>query len=160
MKKLVKVLALMALSVAVCLGVFAFAACGGGETYEGDYHYSQTFGTNTTVYGIKVKVTVADGKITKVEKVNSDYVEVTTSTKIPNKWDDAEIANWNDNLDSLLAKYKGMSVETVKGLTCSIENVDNATTNSVSDKNLIITGATQGSARVLKAVQDALKNVK
>jgi len=32
--------------------------------------------------------------------------------------------------------------------------------NSVSDDSLVITDATQGSARVLKAVQDAIKDIK
>lgn len=45
-------------------------------------------------------------------------------------------------------------------MTSSIKGVDGATTNSVSDDSLVITDATQGSARVLKAVQDAIKDIK
>jgi len=60
----------------------------------------------------------------------------------------------------LLKSYEGKTVEEVLAMTSSIKGVDGATTNSVSDDSLVITDATQGSARVLKAVQDAIKDIK
>lgn len=151
MKKLVKVLGLLAMSLVLCLGVVAFAACDNAteETYFGQYHYS-SYGHE---YGIAVNVTVKGDKITKVEKVASPYVECSAPVST---WTEENVANWNNNLASLLGKYAGKTVDEVKAVTCSINGVDNATANAVSDDNLVITNATQGSARVLKAVQNAL----
>lgn len=156
MKKLVKVLALTALSAVVCLGVLVFAACSNGTTYQGEYHYP-SYGYE---YGIAVNVTVEDGKITKVEKADSDYVECSAAQTGENaKWTEAHVKNWNDNLDALLAKYVGKTVEEVKALTATIKGVEEATKNTVSDSNLVIADATQGSARVLKAIQNALSKI-
>lgn len=154
MKKLVKVLALTALSAVVCLGVLVFAACNNGTTYQGEYHYN----SHNNEYGIKVEVTVADGKITKVAKVDSDYVEC-SAVNANYGWTQEDVDNWNNKLDDLLKAYEGKTVESVKAATCSISGVDNATENKVSDSDLVITDATQGSARVLKAVQNALSKI-
>lgn len=77
MKKVVKVLSLLALSIVVCLGVVAFAACSGedAKTYKGEYSY-ENYGHT---YGMVVNVSVADGKITKVEDITGNtYVSVST----------------------------------------------------------------------------------
>lgn len=154
MKKLVKVLSLLALSVVVCLSIVAFAACSNGTTYEGEYHYN----AHNHEYGMAVKVTVADGKITKVEDVTGDkYVSCSAAY---GDWTEDSRKNWSDNLPKLLKAYEGKTVEEVKAATSSISGQDGAEANAVSDSSLKITDATQGSARLLKAVQNALKNVK
>ncbi len=159
MKKLVKVLSLLALSIVVCLGVVAFAACSGedAKTYKGEYSY-KSYGHT---YGMVVNVSVADGKITKVEDITGNtYVSVSTPPEGNEDWTDASVKNWKDNLPKLLKKYEGKTVEEVKALTATIKGVEEATENKVSDSNLVITDATQGSARLLLAVQNALKDVK
>ncbi len=163
MKKLFKAFLLVAV-VACCAVAVAFAGCGDkttGTTYEGDYHYSQTHGVNTTVYGIKVKVTVDGDKITKVEKVASDYVEVTTSTTVPGRWEQAQIDNWNNNLGALLKAYEGKTVAEIKALEvkCTDSVPDKKADQSWGDSALCISDATQGSGRVLLAVQNALSKI-
>ena len=157
MKKFAKVLAVLSIAAVATAGVAAISACNSGETYNGDYHYANSPGEGN--YGIKVKVTVSDGKITKVEKVDSDYIECSAVNENLN-WTQAKVDNWNNKLPELLKSYEGKTVEEVLAMTSSIKGVDGATTNSVSDDSLVITDATQGSARVLKAVQDAIKDIK
>lgn len=152
MKKLVKVLALTALSAVVCLGVLVFAACGNNALY-GEYHYT----AHGHEYGIAVNVTVEDGKITKVEKADSDYVEC-SDVNDAYGWTAENVKNWNDNLASLLKAYEGKTVEEVKAATCSIKGQDGEE-DKISDSDLVIADATQGSARVLRAVQNALSKI-
>ena len=129
-------------------GLFALAnadnSVGGGETYEGEYSYT-AWGTN---YGIKVYVTVSDNTIQNVTVLDSDYVEVT------DRWEDKNI--WIDGLDGLLATYKGKTVGEI--LSATVVTDDTGVPGSVSDSSLMISGATQGSGRLLLAVQNALTN--
>lgn len=155
MKKTFKALAVCAVAGTLCAGVAAFAGCGGDkeETYFGQYHYT-SYGHE---YGIAVNVTVNGDKITKVEKVTSNYVEVSAPV---NTWTEENVATWNNGLNGLLAKYNGKTVAAIKDATATIKGQAEATEDKISDTDLVITGATQGSARVLKAVQDALTNKK
>lgn len=149
MNKMKKAIIGLAVGAVAALGVVGFAACGSSEqTVEGEYHYANSWDETAPDYGIKVKVTVKDNKITKVEIVESDYVEVTDS------WKDKAI--WNDNIDDLLAAYKGKTVDEVKKASVTLED---SVPTAVGDEDLLITGATQGSGRLLKAVQDALENL-
>ncbi len=127
-----------------------------GVVVEGEYHYENIYNKEAPHYGIKVRVTVKDNKILKVERVASDYVEVSAAG---GKWTAENIANWHNNLSDLLAKYEGKTVDAVKALTGTIQGIDKAEKNELSDSNLVITGATQGCVRVLKAVQNALGNL-
>ncbi len=149
MNKMKKAIIGLAVGAVAALGVVGFAACGSSEqTVEGEYHYANSWDETAPDYGIKVKVTVKDNKITKVEIVESDYVEVTDS------WKDKAI--WNDNIDDLLAAYKGKTVDEVKKASVTLED---SVPTAVGDEDLLITGATQGSGRLLKAVQDALADL-
>ena len=149
MNKMKKAIIGLAVGAVAALGVVGFAACGSSEqTVEGEYHYANSCDETAPDYGIKVKVTVKDNKITKVEIVESDYVEVTDS------WKDKAI--WNDNIDDLLAAYKGKTVDEVKKASVTLED---SVPTAVGDEDLLITGATQGSGRLLKAVQDALADL-
>ena len=129
-------------------GLFALAnadnSVGGGETYEGEYGYV-AWGTN---YGIKVSVTVSDNTIQNVTVLDSDYVEVTDS------WDNKNI--WIDGLNGLLATYNGKTVGEI--LSATVVTDDTGVPGSVSDSSLMISGATQGSGRLLLAVKNALTN--
>lgn len=149
MNKMKKAIIGLAVGAVAALGVVGFAACGSSEqTVEGEYHYANAWDETAPDYGIKVKVTVKDNKITKVEIVESDYVEVTDS------WEDK--ATWNDNIDDLLAAYKGKTVDEVKKASVTLED---SVPTAVGDEDLLITGATQGSGRLILAVQDALENL-
>lgn len=149
MKKLLKVLALVAV-VACCAVAVAFAGCGeSAKTYDGEYKYE--IAAWHTTYGVKVEVTVKDDTIQSVKIVDSDYVVVTST------WDNK--ATWENGVEGLLKAYEGKKVADVKAVKVEVATGDFAgQPESVADSNLMITGATQGSGRLLLAVQDALKN--
>ena len=175
MKRMTKLLAVLAVGAVATAGVVGLAACGEkGETYEGDYHYVANAGAeNETTYGIKVNVTVTGDTIDSVEIADSNYVEVTDS------WSDKAL--WNDGIEALLAKYKGLKVDDVLAIDvqvrsdgedakypasgwqpagCPVEDtVEGFVPFTVGETNLLIDGATQGSGRLLLAVQDALEKL-
>lgn len=154
MNKMKKAVIGLAVGAVAALGVVGFAACGGsGKTVEGVYNYDATYGQNTIHYGVKVAVTVKDDKITKVEIVKSDYIQLTPS------WLESEAAGalaYQSGESDLLKEYEGKTVEEIKNAKVTLEN--NVPT-SVGDKDLLITGATQSSGRLLKAVQNALEKL-
>lgn len=151
MKKIVVLL----LAVAMVLSVVAFAACDQSKTVTGSYHYNQ----HSTEYGAKVDVTVKDGKITAVKLYTdeeSGYVNL--SAAMPEYgWTDETRKVWTDGVQAYLDSFVGMTVEEVNAATATIKDVNDATANSVSIDH--VTGATQSSARVLLAIQNALSNL-
>ena len=78
--------------------------------------------------------------------LESDYTEVTDS------WEDKDI--WINNLDSLLAAYEGKTVAEIFDVDVTVDG--NGQPTAVSDSELMISGATQGSGRLMLAVQNAL----
>lgn len=174
MKRMKKAIVGLAVGAIAALGVVGFAACGEkAETYDGDYHYTTSGYGDPVTYGIKVKVTVKDGKIEKVEVVNSDYVDATDmgvdedgNPVIVGGWDNG--ANWDKELKNELAKFKGLSVSDVLALNVAKNDAgeplkstdDGFNALNVGGKNLILTGSTQSSGRLILAVQDALKDLK
>ena len=120
----------------------------GYSVYSGEYKYENTW-VSGTYYGIAVKVVVKDNKIACVGIANSDYTEVTDS------WSDKNL--WLDGIDDLLTAYRNRTVEEV--LSASVTTNDNGQPTAVSDSTLMITGATQGSGRLLLAVQNALGTI-
>lgn len=157
MKKLFKAFLLVAV-VACCAVAVAFAGCGDkttGTTYEGEYHYN----SHNNEYGFVVKVTVDGDKITKVENITGDKYVSCSAVNENLDWTQAKVDNWNNNLNALLKAYEGKTVAEIKAATGSIKGVEDATENKLSDSALVITDATQGSVRVLKAVQNALSKI-
>lgn len=151
MKKFSKIVMGVVAVSAMAAAAFGFAGCGEtAKTYEGSYHYPNAWNPEGAEYGVKVKVTVNGDKISKVEIVESDYVQVTASWESKQTYIDGEA--------NLLKAYEGKTVADVKGYTASIKGVGDAETNAVSESSVLLTGATQSSARLLLAVQDALKN--
>lgn len=151
MKKFSKIVMGVVAVSAIAAAAFGFAGCGeSAKTYEGEYHYANAWNAEAPDYGVKVKVTVDGDKITKVEIVESKYVQVTAT------WDDKQ--TYIDGEANLLKAYEGKTVAEVKGYTASISGVSEATVNAVSEKSVLLTGATQSSARLLLAVQNALAN--
>lgn len=203
MKKIFKALAITAAATAISVGIGVSAGCSAGYNgeYEGDYHYTNQYGAT---YGIKVKVTVENNIITKVEDVTDGayttvskgwayyYVDMynanwyggtplgdvvpefsdeakTKLTKESQKaieaidhsetygWDVKNANTWLNDEAWLLQKYEGMAVADVLAIKVFIKTTGEPYS---SDKNnfgeLIITGSTQGSGRLLLAVQNAL----
>lgn len=157
MKKLFKAFLLVAV-VACCAVAVAFAGCGDkttGTTYEGEYHYN----SHNNEYGFVVKVTVDGDKITKVEDITGDKYVSCSAVNENLDWTQAKVDNWNNNLAGLLKAYEGKTVAEIKAATGTIKGVNEATDNTLSDSALVITDATQGSVRVLLAVQNALSKI-
>ena len=145
MKRMKKALIGLAVGAVAALGVVGLAACGGNTTtLEGEYQYA-AWSTN---YGVKVEVTVNtdDNTIEKVEIAESDYVQCTESWKDRNIYVNGEA--------ELLASYEGLTVDEVLAMTVTLDK--DGIPTAVSESDLLITGATQSSGRLLKAVQDAL----
>ncbi len=117
----------------------------GYEVYEGEYHYPNAWDSTAPDYGIAVRVVLNGNVVEAVGIANSDYVEVTDS------WTNKDI--WNNGIADLLKAYKGKTVEELLAVTVT---TNDSIPSSVSDASLVITGATQGSGRLLLAVQNAL----
>jgi hypothetical protein len=160
MKKSVKILVGLAMAASVGCSAVAFSACGNSTSVEGEYHYANPWGGAD--YGIKVNVDVQGDKIKKVTIVDSDYVEVTDS------WENK--ATWTDNVQTVLSAYRGEEVLDVLSATVTTQSTTEGSTSTyfssvkgqptaVSDSDLLVTGATQCSGRLLLAVQDALKKL-
>lgn len=105
---------------------------------------------------MKVKVTVTGDKIDKVEIVKSDYTQLSAANDNAG-WTEENRKNYTDNEQKLLDSFEGKTIDEVKAYTASIQNVSGATENKVTAEGLsVITGATQSTARIILAVQDAL----
>ena len=168
MKKLAKVLALMALSAVVCLGVFAFAACGGnGETYDGEYKYANAWDA-TKSYGVKVHVSVKDGKITKVtydaDAEDGSYVNVSPTWKENARPGELGADKTKAAIDNYLKEtFVGKTVTEVLALEVAVtDKGEPSVTNADKEawSAYVLTGATQTSGRFVLAIQNALKDVK
>ena len=150
MKKLI----VIALAVVMALSVVAFAACGGEKTVTGDCHYDNYGHT----YGVKVDVTVKGGVITAVKlytDAESGYVRTSEGWTTPGIGHDAAEAAYEGWINE---KIVGQSVETVKGWEVTAGIVDGKAVTEIKS-GPVITGATQSSARILAAVQDALNQL-
>ena len=144
-------------AAAACLAACAALAggCAKTTTYSGETSYVE-YGTT---YGIKVNVEVQGDKISKVTVADSDYVSAS-----PSGWDSKP---WFDNLSTLLAAYRGKTVEEI--LNKKVATYDTGAGNApyAADEaefidfgdQFIITGATLGSARLMLAVQNALQKI-
>ena len=164
MKKFKKAIIALSVCAVAALGAAGLAACGDNEeettavsgTAQGEYFY-ENYGTT---YGVKVSITVEDGVITSVTRVNSDYVEATTG------YDGAWETAYNDGIDELLETYVGKTVEYVLSIEVATSDSGEPLAQSsdgfvsYGDENeFLIADATQSAGRLLLAVQDALNNL-
>lgn len=128
----------------------AVCGCAKEKTLTGEMHYNEY----DTEYGIKVAVTVKGDKIKKVEVLESDYVSASPESS---GWDSSP---WDNGLSALLAAYEGKSVKEILAKEVVTEGDKPLVSNQSGFINygsdLIITGATLGSGRLLIAVQNAL----
>ena len=115
----------------------------------GQYHYPNAWAPTAPHYGIKVKLVMKGNVIKRVLIADSDFVSVTDS------WEDKAI--WNDGIDELLASYVGLTKTEVMHM--SVTTSEGGQPESVSDGAPVITGATQGSGRLLLAIQNALDHL-
>ncbi|MDE6677120.1 MAG: hypothetical protein K2K12_05360 [Clostridia bacterium] len=158
MKKLGKFLMVGAIAAIAVAGTVGLTACG-GSGYTGEYHYNN----HDTEYGVKVKVEIEKNSenillstIKSVTIVNSDYVQLSPANETYG-WTEEMRQNYSSKEADLLKAYEGKGV-------MELANPTLVTTNSVgepsavADTDLLITGATQSSGRLLLAVQDAIND--
>ena len=152
-KVLVIALAVILVVSAVCV----LAACDNGETYTGECYYENTYSQETPKpkYGVKVDVTVKGGIIKSV-KLYTDEETGWTRTS-------ANQGNWTKH-DEVEAQYDDWIKKTFVGKTVKEVMAYQATASSVSDltvttPNIAMSGATQSSARVIVAIQNALSKI-
>ena len=161
MKKVI----VIALAVVMMVSALAvFAAC--GTNYEGEYYYDTQYGT----YGVGVIVTVtSDRHISKIVlKPESETNWVRTSAT----WGTGEGQHQNPGdlgHDEAERAYEGWFEEVFYGKTVEEVMAYKATANSTEQFTgetkdgarpaYNLTGATQSAARIILAVQNALKKV-
>lgn len=155
-KKILKIAACACLAGALSAGGLALSGCGWTtETWEGEYQYTN-YGVN---YGVKVSVEVQSDekgdRIRKVTVVDSGYTEVSDAM---NTWTEENRQNYFNNLQTLLNTYRGMYVADVLAIEVPVNSAGEPIADDYPDSAPVISGATQSSARLLLAVQDALKN--
>lgn len=180
MKKIFKVLSILAATTALTAGIATATACSAGYNgvYEGEYSYNNAYGGT---YGMRVEVTVENNIITKVRDItNTDLAKqgdkewtVCSPSGINPYWDDSSVKNWKDNKAWLLQQYEGKSVAEILDLKVytayGYSQVDGKWVEDDTkmgqpygvDKNngfseYLISNSTQGSGRLLLAVQNAL----
>ena len=128
------------LAVQDALKQFGYSVC------SGEYSYLNPYNPASARYGIAVKVVMKGETIAKVLVEDSPY------TSVSQGWDGASV--WNGGLEGLLASYAGRTRSDILSESVAVD--ENGVPQSVSDSSLLITGATQGSGRLLLAVQNAL----
>lgn len=152
MKKIFKTLAVCAVAGTMCAGVAAVSGCSAEpDVYTGEYKYVNAYAPDS-YYGVQVEVSVKDGKITEVKIADDCPYTVVTPT-----WGNK--ATWDDGVNELLGKYVGKTVEDVKKIKVNT-SASGAPVNEQELGGLVITGASQGSGRLLIAVQNALNEIK
>lgn len=170
MKRMKKALIGLAVGAVAALGVVGLAACGDtviSGTATGEYHYEMKDWGMT--YGVKVEISVEDDIIQSVKIVDHDWTQATDG------WSGQ--AEYLANESKILGWYKGLDVDDVMKLDVAVDDKGQPETQKIKDENkqevpnpdfnecvigdvnLIYTNATQSSARIILAVQDAIKNL-
>ena len=163
MKGMKKALIGLALGAVAALGVVGFAACDSvitGEA-EGEYHYANPWDSKSPDYGVKVKVVVEEDIIQSVTIVESDYVQASAT------WTDRD--NYLAQEAELLSRYKGVDVDDVMKIKVGVstdpkgqpitQDEDGFVALKAGKTDLLLGDATQSSARIVLAVQNAIENI-
>lgn len=181
MKGIKKAIIGLVAGIVAIFGVAALAACSDNsnnegskpQTVTGEYSYANPYAPEAAKYGVKVSVTVDDGKITKVEIVDSEYVQTSDGWK-----DSTHGKNYIAQENALLQKYVGLDVDDVLAMEIATETNGVPVSNSgsgegedtvnpdfddetfvVDGTDLLIDHATQSCGRLVLAVQNALEKL-
>lgn len=150
-----KILAI-ALAVVMLVSVFALTACG-ADTYTGECKYENAW-VSGAYYGVKVDVAVSGGVIKSVKLYTDEETgwTATTTTWTTSEGSndlgyDATVAAYED----YLGRFVGKTVEEVKAIVATATQG----TQSVEGETYKLAGATQTSARIIVAIQNALSKI-
>lgn len=156
-----KKILVIALAVVMVVGALALSACEQSQTVTGEVSY-ESYGTT---YGVKVDVTVKGGIITAVELYTD---EESGYTRTSPGWKSTEDGGYGMNdgdlgYDAAEASYEEWINKVFIGKTVEEVNAYVATataeSQSVSTESAKLQGATQSSARIIVAVQNALSKL-
>ena len=155
MKKTGKIVAVVLAALLVVAALVVLAAC--GTDYNGDCHYSNTYGT----YGVKVVVTVNGDTITAVKLLSDEESGYTRTTK---SWKPAgEEGGVGLGFAGAEAAYDSWISENIVGKTVAEvlawEVTATAESQTVGAGVPKLVGATQSSARIIAAIQNALQGL-
>lgn len=121
----------------------------------GTYSYTNAYGSK---YGVKVEVSLLGNVISKVTILPWEgYTQVSSPDISPDVWGQAQVDNYNNNLADLLENYQGLTVSQIMAKEVTTSSVGEP--SNVSDSDLVISGATQSSGRILLAVQNAVERL-
>lgn len=151
-----KKILVIALAVVLALGVLAFAACEQPQTVTGECKYENKW-TPGAFYGAKVDVTVKGNTITAVKL----YTDAETGwTRTTTSW---EAKEGQLGFDAAEKAYEAWIAKTFVGKTVAEVNAYKATATqdaqTVDTASANLAGATQSSARIIVAVQNALSKL-
>ena len=159
MKKTSKIFAVLLCVALVVAAIAVFAACDPGQTVTGECKYENAW-TAGKFYGAKVDVTVKNGKITAVKlwsDADSGYVRTTTTWTKKEGSSDLGFDAAEDAYDQWIKDtFVGKTVEEVNAYKADVSNPNAITVGTESAK---LVGATQSSARIILAVQNALSQL-
>ena len=145
MKKANKIVAVVIAALLVVAALVVLTAC--GKTYTGEAKYTNKYGT----YGVKVDVAVKGDTITAVTLYSEEDTGWVRTTASWNKHDETEAAydKWLDDT------FVGANIADVLGWSASA--TENGQTVGAGVEHMA--GATQSSARIICAVQNALEQI-
>ncbi len=148
MKKILTIV----LALVMMLSVVTLVACDKTETFTGEYSYT-SFGH---VYGAKVDVVMEGDTISNIRLYTDEETGwVGLSAALPAYgWTDETRQVWLDGVNDLMLTYVGMTKDEVKAISATIGGV-NGDADSVDSAHKVA-GATQSSARLVLAIQNAI----
>ncbi len=148
MKKILSIV----VALVMMMSVITLVACDSSETFTGEYSYT-AYGMT---YGAKVDVVMTGGVISNLKLYTDEETEwVGLSDAYPDYgWTDEARQVWLDGVNNLMLSFVGMTADEVAGISAVIGGVNGAADSVDSDFN--VTGATQSSARVVLAIQNAI----
>ena len=148
-----KKILVIALAVVMMVSVFALAACAQPQTVTGECSY-ENYGN---MYGCKVDVTVKGNIITAVKL----YTDAETGWhRTTSSWKPAEGQLGFEAAEAAYEKYLndtfvGKTVEEVNAIVATATQAE----QSVTTEGWALAGATQSSARIIVAIQNALSKL-
>lgn len=151
-----KKILVIALAIVMALGVVALVACEKPQTVTGECSYESKYAPGS-YYGAKVDVTVKGNVITAVRL----YTDAETGwTRTTSSWKATE---GQLGFDAAEAAYEQWISDTFIGKTVAEVNAYVATATqaaqTVGTESAKLVGATQSSARIIVAVQNALSKL-
>jgi len=146
-----KKILVIALAVIMVVSAFALTACVQPQTVTGECSY-ESWGT---MYGCKVDVTVQGDVITAVKLYTDEETGWVRTSAVRGDWTQEKFDAVEGAYEAFLNKFVGKTVEEVNAIVATATQAE----QSVTTEGWALTGATQSSARIIVAIQNALSKL-